>query len=287
MKADLPKADLLDILQCTVCGGRLAYTDQQFRCKACGQVVADHEGIPLFTPPPEGLTPSARLERGPETGTPWRQANWRFLEEALADLPPQALILDVGAGRGDFAAALKGRRSLALEVYPYPEVDVVCDLTQINPFRPGSFDAALLLNVLEHVYDTHRLLEALCLLLKPGGILLVAIPFMVKMHQVPVDFVRYTHFALERLGAEHGLSIERLEGYYDPLFFLGEGLGNLRNAVLPALPASRRYPARLLVGGIQALARLLGGLMGPGRAQSPSRARSLAPTGYQIIFRKI
>jgi SAM-dependent methyltransferase len=281
------KADLLDVLQCTTCGGWLACTDRQFRCTVCGRVVPDHAGIPLFTPPPEGLTPSARLERGPETGTPWRQANWRFLEEALAGLPAKALVLDVGAGRGDFAAALEGRRSVALEVYPYPEVDVVCDLTRVNPFRPGSFDAALLLNVLEHVYDTHRLLEALRQLLKQGGLLLVAIPFMVKMHQVPVDFVRYTHYALERLGAEHGLSVERLEGYYDPLFFLGEGLGNLKNAVLPTLPASRRYPARLLLGGIQALAGLLGGLSGPGRAQPPSRARSLAPTGYQVVYRKL
>lgn len=287
MKADLQKADLLEVLKCTACGGRLAYDSQQFICTACGQIVADYEGIPLFTQPPDGLAPSAKLERGPETGTPWRQANWRFLEDALAGLPPEALVLDVGAGRGDFAALLNGRRSLALEVYPYPEVDVVCDLTRVNPFRPGTFDAALLMNVLEHVYDTHKLLDALCRLLKPGGLLLVAIPFMVKMHQVPLDFVRYTHFALERLGAEHGLAVEKLEGYYDPVFFLGEGLGNLKNATLPTLPASRRYPARLLLGGLQALASLLGGLTGPGQTQTPTGARSLAPTGYQVIYRKI
>ncbi len=286
-KADLPKADLLETLQCTACGGRLTYDNQQFTCTACGRVIASQEGIPLFTPPPAGLMPSARLERGPEIGTPWRKANWRFLGEVLSSLSPEALILDVGAGRGDFAALLDGRRSLALEIYPYPEVDVVCDLTQVNPFRPGSFDAALLMNVLEHIYDTHSLLASLCQLLKPGGALLVAVPFMVKMHQVPADFVRYTHFALERLGAEHSLAVERLEGYYDPLFFLGEGLGNLQNAVLPTLPASRRYPARLLLGGIQALANLLGRLTGPGQTQSPARARSLAPTGYHIIYRKI
>ena len=174
---------------------------------------------------------------------------------------------------------LNGRRSLALEIYPYPEVDVVCDLTQVNPFRPGSFDAALLMNVLEHVYDTHNLLASLCQLLKPGGVLLVAVPFMVKMHQVPVDFVRYTHFALERLGAEHGLSVERLEGYYDPVFFLGEGLGNLKNAVLPALPASRRYPARLLLGGIQALASLLG-------AASPVQAGARQPRPRPGVWRR-
>jgi SAM-dependent methyltransferase len=286
VKAALPKTDLLEVIQCAACGGRLAFVDQQFTCTACGQVLASQESIPLFTQPPAGLVPSTKLERGPETGTPWRQANWRFLGEALAGLPPEALILDVGAGRGDFAALLDGRRSLALEVYPYPEVDVVCDLTQVNPFRPGSFDAALLMNVLEHIYATHKLLDALCQLLKPGGILLVAVPFMVKLHQVPVDFVRYTHFALERLGAEHGLAVERLEGYYDPLFFLGEGLGNLRNAVLPAMPAAQRYPARLLLGGLQALAGLLGRFSGPGKTQVPAQTRSLAPTGYHIVYRK-
>lgn len=282
------KPFLLQHIQCLECGHGLAYDEPAGRlsCESCGRTYPTQDGIPIFTPPPAGLVLSQKLERGPEMGTPWRKANWRFIEKQINRLEAEDAILDVGAGRGDFAAALKGRKSLAVDIYPYPEVDIACDLTQVNPFRLGSFDAILLLNVMEHVFDTHTLLAMLSGLLKPGGVLLVAIPFMVKMHQVPVDFVRYTHYALERLGRDHGLEIEEIEGYYDPVFFLGEGIGNLRNAILPTLHGSRRYLGRLLITGIQAFAGLLGGVTGPGKAQPPTGVRSLAPTGYQIVYRK-
>jgi SAM-dependent methyltransferase len=231
------------------------------------------------------MVPSEKLARGPGIGTPWRQANWRFLQGQIDRLDPKALILDVGAGRGDFSEIFKDRPAISLDVYPYPEIDVVCDLTQANPFRENSFDAILLMNVMEHVYNTHSLLGSLGQMLKPGGVLIVAIPFMVKMHQVPVDFVRYTHFALERLDRTT-LAVERLEGYYDPVFFLGEGIGNLRWWVLPTLSRGRRVLARALLQGIQALARGLDAIVGKGQTRPPSSVKSLAPTGYHVVYRK-
>lgn len=282
------KPYLLPNLQCAACGGELLHDEQSqcLLCKRCGQAVPAQNGIPLFTLPPSNLVPSEKLVRGPETGTPWRQANWRFLEAQISRLGPDALLLDVGAGRGDFAALFEGRKSLALDVYPYPEVDLVCDLTQAIPFKAQRFEAIALMNVMEHVYNTHGLLEALSRLLKPSGMLIVAIPFLVKIHQAPVDFVRYTHFALQRLGEEHGLEIDQLEGYYDPVFFLGEGIGNLRWSVLPGLRGGKRYLARLLLAGIQSLASALDAALGKGITRSPDKIKSMAPTGYHIVYRK-
>ena len=67
----------------------------------------------------------------------------------------------MGAGRGDFAVLLDRFHTTALDIYPYPEVDLVCDLTVSNPFRPESFEAVVLMNVLEHVYDTQAMLARL------------------------------------------------------------------------------------------------------------------------------
>ncbi len=277
---------LLNLLQCPHCGGDFAVQPDELVCRSCAQAVPLGAGIPLFTAPPSDLRPSAKVERGPGVGTPWRQANWRFLKTTLAGLPDKAVILDVGAGRGDFNDLLRGRSSIALDIYPYPEVDVVCDLTLVNPLRSQSVDAILLMNVLEHVYDTHAFLARLSAALKPGGLLLVAVPFMVKMHQIPVDFVRYTHYALQRLAPDHGLQVEKLEGFYHPASVLDEGIGNLKNAVLPAQRGLRHYAGRALLLGIQTLTSLLGRLLGPGSALPPAGVRSQAPTGYQVIFRK-
>jgi hypothetical protein len=109
---------------------------------------------------------------------------------------------------------------------------------------------------------------------------------MVKMHQAPVDFVRYTHFALERLGEEHGLAVEQLEGYYDPIFFLNEGLGNVKWAVLPSLKGYKRQLGRAWMAGLVFFVDGLAAIIGKGRAQPPSGIKSMAPTGYQVVYRK-
>jgi len=293
------KPILLDVIACPKCGGQLklqpvlaaagmsqADNESHLICTACGADFLVQNGIPVFSDPPKGIVPSDKLVRGPDVGTPWRQANWRFLAEQIARLDPIALILDVGAGRGDFAEAFQGHPTLALDVYPYPEVDLVCDLTQLVPFRPESLDAIVLMNVMEHVYNTHALLAAFHKLLKPGGILLVAIPFMVKIHQAPVDYVRYTHYALNKFGEDHNLHVELLQGYYDPIFFLEEGLGNLRWSTIPALRRNKRYLARPILAGIQALSNLLGSLLGPGSSQAVQTVKSMAPTGYHVVYRK-
>ena len=280
------KKTLLNLLCCDRCGHDLVELDGALRCAHCDRIVPLEDGIPIFTQVPPGLQPSEKLRRGPEIGTPWRRANWRFLAGQVAALDAGAVILDVGAGRGDFADLFRGRHYLALDVYPYPEVDIVCDLTCSNPFCKASLDAVLLMNVLEHVYDTHSLLGSLAEMLKPGGTLIVAIPFLVKMHQEPVDFVRYTHHALERLGLQHGLELERLEGFYDPVSLLGEGIGNLKWAVLPETRGLRHYTSRLLLVGMEVMTSALGRVIGPGRLQPPQAARSHAPTGYHVVYKK-
>lgn len=280
------KKIVVEVLACPECGANYAVHQEMLVCERCGATIQLQDGIPLFTPPPAGLQPSEKLVRGPQAGTPWRRANWRFLYEVTAALPAEAVILDVGAGRGDFAEVYKNRQSVALDIYPYPEVDLACDLAQVNPFKPGSFDAILLMNVLEHVYEPLALLAQLLQLLKPGGVLVVAVPFMVKMHQLPVDFNRYTQFSLQRMGDDLGMAVERLEGFYDPASLLGEGLGNLKFNVLPRLAGWRRYTGRLILAGLEALNGALRRLLGPGKVLAASSAKNPAPTGYHIIYRK-
>lgn len=281
------KPQLLDLLVCDRCGGELAVKDRALACSDCDRTIPLENGTPLFVSPPEGMRPSDKLVRGPQVGTPWRKANWRFLDSQIRQLDSQAAILDVGAGRGDFTDLFSQHPNyFALDIYPYPEIDIACDLSQANPFRAASLDVILLMNVLEHIYYPHALLASLSQMLKPGGVLIVAIPFLVKMHQVPIDFARYTHYALTRFAPDHGLEIAHLEGFYDPVSVLTEGIGNLKNAVLPELPPGQRYVGRFINWTLQAGASSLRALLGPGQVIPPDRARSQAPTGYHLVYRK-
>jgi hypothetical protein len=117
-------------------------------------------------------------------------------------------------------------------------------------------------------------------------VVLIAIPFMVKMHQLPLDYVRYTHFALDRLGKDHHLIVENIEGFYDPVSLFGEGLSTLKWSTLPALRGMRRYTGRAVLVGLEALTGALRRVLGPGRVQTPDQVRSYAPTGYHVVYRK-
>jgi SAM-dependent methyltransferase len=280
------KKALTDATACLECGAKYALCEEALSCVRCGARIPLENGVPVFTPSPPGLQPSEKLARGPHIGTPWRQANWRFLSETAGALPLEALILDVGAGRGDFASLFDRPGYLAVDVYPYPELDLACDLTQTNPFHADHFDAILLLNVLEHLFDAPGLLNQLFKLLKPGGILVVAIPFMVKLHQAPLDYARYTQFALLQIGEAHGFIVERLEGFYDPVSLLGEGVSNLKYHQLPRQSGWQRYALRLVVIGLEALTGAVRKLLGPGKVLPAAVSRNPAPTGYHVVYRK-
>jgi len=86
---------------------------------------------------------------------------------------------------------------------------VRCDAMKL-PFRDGSFDTVLCLELLEHVPDPHRCLDEIARTLRPGGALLVTVPFVAALHALPYDYWRYTPAGLTALLARHGLEIESL-----------------------------------------------------------------------------
>jgi SAM-dependent methyltransferase len=275
---------LNSILICERCGGDFSQTATPLTCKKCNHVVREENGKLFFSDVPSDIQPFDPRERGPDIGTPWRRANWKFLQQQVAQLRSESIILDVGAGRGDFVTLFEQRSYLALDIYPYPQVDVVCDLTKMIPFHPRSIDAIILMNVLEHVYNSHELFAAFAQILAPGGKLIVAIPFLLKLHQTPYDFVRYTHYALQKLGEDHHLALSHLEGYYDPAFIIGEGINHLKFHVVPAIPKPKHYVLRAILWGLEFQKKLLQLSLGKGQAISPDHTSNPAPVGYQAVY---
>ena len=114
----------------------------------------------------------------------------------------------------------------------------------------------------------------------------MAVPFLLKIHQAPFDFVRFTHFQYERLAQEFNWECVRREGYYHPVFLFGEASRNVQFWELPRVSRSKRVLARLLLGGINLLSNGLTPLVGGGKVQDPRTAHSPAPVGYQMIYQK-
>lgn len=114
---------------------------------------------------------------------------WEFFE-ALRDLEGLHIqrVLDVGCGSGDFLNVL---RTLNIEGIGYEFGSEVAELARSRGFTvysgdfpdvivgdtgEGCFDAICIFQVLEHVAEPHQLINAARRLLRPGGILIVAVP---------------------------------------------------------------------------------------------------------------
>lgn len=75
------------------------------------------------------------------------------------------------------------------------------------PVASASIDVVLMLEVLEHLRDPRAALAEVARVLRPGGRLLLTVPFMYPIHDAPYDFQRFTIHGLEREMEVAGLSL--------------------------------------------------------------------------------
>jgi SAM-dependent methyltransferase len=107
----------------------------------------------------------------------------------VADLVPRQCrrILDVGCSGGGLGLLLRQRGHHVTGVELVPEAAVrarqILDRVEVRdveadgfPFAPGSFDAVLFADVLEHLIDPWRVLREAAGLLAPGGCVVASIP---------------------------------------------------------------------------------------------------------------
>lgn len=78
----------------------------------------------------------------------------------------------------------------------------------------GKFDVVLCEQVLEHVKDPVAAARNLGGLVRPGGLVVVSTPFMVRVHELPAfgmyDYWRFTPHGMERLLETSGLEVEEI-----------------------------------------------------------------------------
>jgi len=61
--------------------------------------------------------------------------------------------------------------------------------------------------VLEHAPQPYELMAEMARVLKPGGALVMTLPFVWEEHEAPYDFLRFTTFGVRRLVGASGLKI--------------------------------------------------------------------------------
>jgi SAM-dependent methyltransferase len=86
------------------------------------------------------------------------------------------------------------------------DIDVFYDGITI-PFEAATFDAVFSSEVFEHIFNLEAILPEINRVMKPGGKILITCPFVWPEHEVPVDYARYTRFALRSLLEKNGFQL--------------------------------------------------------------------------------
>jgi len=130
------------------------------------------------------------LKCGVETAAPLVAG--RALDVGCGDKPWQALFTEVDSYIGLDYLGPSATAKAALNV------DVCGDATEL-PFRSGSFDSVIAMEVLEHVKQPEMALSEIKRVLRPDGYLVVTVPFLYRVHDPVHDFWRYTSHGLQTL----------------------------------------------------------------------------------------
>lgn len=124
----------------------------------------------------------------------------------LSQVALDGAILDLGGNTdSEYHKLIKGAHTFtSVNIDASHGCDLVFDIQEKFPLESGSFDAVLSMNVFEHIYGFHNAFSESARVLKPGGALVFAVPFMHHIHGCPDDYMRYTKSTLEKLLVDNG-----------------------------------------------------------------------------------
>lgn len=189
----------------------------------------------------------------------------------------KGVLLDAGCGTQPFRALVEPYvdRYVGYDIEARADdVDYLGDLEDMAAVPSGSVDVVLCSEVLEHVPHPAAAIAEFHRIVKPGGTVVLTVPFLARLHEEPYDFYRYTRHGLRRLLEDGGFGLDELVETGSLFSFLGHQV----SVALLGLTWHRSAVRRLAVAVNHAL------VVKPAVAlDRRSRMARRLPLGYVVV----
>jgi 2-polyprenyl-3-methyl-5-hydroxy-6-metoxy-1,4-benzoquinol methylase len=141
--------------------------------------------------------------------------------------PNKGLILDIGAGTGDFLTVAKNDGWKTIGVEPSEKAKAIAKnkgvsfVEKTSELESQTFDVISMWHVLEHVPNLEEQITELKRLLKPTGTLIVAVPNFKSFdanhygkfwaaYDVPIHFWHFSKTAIQKLFEKENMKLEKI-----------------------------------------------------------------------------
>lgn len=137
-------------------------------------------------------------------------------------------VIDVGCGTKPYKKYIAHKYYFGIEIPggSHPEDKKDCDVFYNGnefPFKENSIDLIVITQVLEHVEKPWDIIFKLSKLLKKDGYILISVPFVSNLHEIPYDYFRFTPYSLIKMmnnNALKAVTIKKSCGLFGTIGFL-------------------------------------------------------------------
>jgi SAM-dependent methyltransferase len=227
--------------------------------------------------------------------TPFEQVASRFDSTLLqTHLPPGNIVLDIGCNKGFLLAALPHHRTVGMDLafgFRATGPAYVIGDAEALPFRNGSFDGAVMAEVVEHLPNCDASYREIRRVLRDGGLFLLTHPNKDNPLQRALEAVKENRWVRRALGRSlySGAQHMREYSFGDSKSSLAALGMTLLERYTPSLGLTRLLSP--LVYGRFRCERLFPLITRLGHweekvALAVGKFSSLLPTGYTMLFQK-